>query len=152
MKIKLTEAYKRIVGDKIPSYATIGSCGVDMYACIDEPVTLTRGQSRLIPSGVHFDIMSSMNNVVGVLVPRSSTGSKGYSLANTIGVIDSDYTGEVLMNIQNTSLESITIEPGMRLAQVIFMPVLKPRFVELTDEEELTITQRGAGGFGSTGK
>ena len=84
------------------------------------------------------------------MVPRSSTGIKGFSLANTIGVIDTDYTGEILMCIQNTSLDTIEIEPKMRIAQLLFVPVLKPVF---TVVDEITAkTERNAGGFGSTGK
>ena len=150
MQIKLTDKYKELIGNEPPKFATSGSGGIDLYACITSPIRLSRMDKIMIPSGIHLDIGSSLNNVAAIMVPRSSTGSKGFSLANTVGVIDTDYTGEILMCIQNTSLETIEIEPKMRIAQLLFVPVLKPVF---TVVDEITAkTERNSGGFGSTGK
>ena len=150
MQIKLTDKYKELIGNEPPKFATSGSGGIDLYACITSPIRLTQMDKVMIPSGIHLDIGSSLNNVAAIMVPRSSTGSKGFSLANTVGVIDTDYTGEILMCIQNTSLETIEIEPKMRIAQLLFVPVLKPVF---TVVDEITAkTERNSGGFGSTGK
>ena len=150
MQIKLTDKYKELIGNEPPKFATSGSVGIDLYACISSPIRLSRMDKVMIPSGIHLDIGSSLNNVAAIMIPRSSTGSKGFSLANTIGVIDTDYTGEILMCIQNTSLETIEIEPKMRIAQLLFVPVLKPVF---TVVDEITAkTERNSGGFGSTGK
>ena len=150
MKIKLTEKYKELIGNEPPKFATTGSVGIDMYACISAPIRVSRMDKVTVPSGIHLDISSTMNNVAAMLVPRSSTGSKGFSLANTVGIIDTDYTGEILMCIQNTSLETIEIMPKMRIAQLLFVPVLKPTF-EVIDEIT-THTERNSGGFGSTGE
>ena len=118
MQIKLTDKYKELIGNEPPKFATSGSVGIDLYACISSPIRLSRMDKVMIPSGIHLDIGSSLNNVAAIMVPRSSTGSKGFSLANTVGVIDTDYTGEILMCIQNTSLETIEIEPKIRIAQL----------------------------------
>lgn len=131
----------------LPKFATAGSAAIDLVADIKEPITLNRYQSEMIPSGIKVSMKPGM---VALLVPRSSTGSKGYSLKNTIGVIDSDYQGEIKMNIVNTSTDTIVVEPGMRLAQLLFL-----NYVPVTlhpVEEFSTSTERGEGGFGSTGQ
>lgn len=131
----------------IPQFATAGSAAIDLVADICEPITLNRHQSQMIPSGIKVSMQPGM---VALLVPRSSTGSKGYSLKNTIGVIDSDYQGEIKMNIVNTSTETIVVEPGMRLAQLLFLNYIP---VTLHPVESFSIsTERGEGGFGSTGQ
>lgn len=132
---------------ELPQFQTDGACAVDLYANCEQDVILHSLQKGKIPSGIAISLPP---NVAAVIIPRSSTGSKGFSLSNSVGLIDSDYQGEIGIEIRNTSDESITIEKGMRLAQMLFLPVLKPEFVEVS--EFSTTTARGENGWGSTGK
>ena len=129
--------------------ATEGSAGFDVCACISEPITLNAGEQSLVPLGFAMHINNP--NWAAILLPRSGMGAKnGIVLGNTVGLIDSDYQGEVMAMLWNRKLDgSFTIEPGMRIAQIIFTPVALPKFNIVTDFNEET--SRGTGGFGSTG-
>ncbi|MEE9447876.1 MAG: dUTP diphosphatase [Arenicellales bacterium] len=139
----------RIQGEfGLPHYATDGSAGLDLRACIDAPLTLAAGDTQLIPSGVAIYINDP--SLAAVLLPRSGMGHKhGIVLGNLVGLIDSDYQGQVFISCWNRSNSNFTITPGDRIAQMVFVPVVQADFqiVEEFDESE-----RGAGGFGHTGK
>ena len=131
----------------IPKRATEGSAGMDLYACIDEPVTIESGDLKLIPTGIAIELPD--NNTAAFVFARSGLGIKhGIAPSNAVGVIDSDYRGEVCVGLTNHGKEPFTIEPDMRIAQLVLMPVIIPK-IEITDE--LGTTVRDAGGFGSTG-
>lgn len=140
-----------LMGTKIalPAYATEGAAAMDLRACLAEPLTVQPGETLLVPSGIAIGIHD--RGLVALLVPRSGLGIKhGIVLANTIGVIDSDYQGEIGIGIHNRSALPYTIEPGERICQMMFVPVAQATLA-LVDE----FTQesgRGAGGFGHTGK
>ena len=132
---------------KLPFRATEGSAGADLFACLEQSVILGAGERTLIPTGIAIEIEDK--GYGGFVFPRSSVASKfGVSLSNCVGVIDSDYRGEVKIPVINHSDESYTINDGDRIAQPVIMPVDDAEY-ELSDE--LDDTQRGAGGFGSTG-
>ncbi len=132
---------------KIPKRATNGSAGMDLYACIDESITLNPGQLAMIPTGIAIELPD--NTCAAFLYARSGLGVKhGICLSNGVGVIDSDYRGEVCAGLCNVSDKPYTIEPEERVAQMVIAPVLTPDIVEVDD---LSDTNRGAGGFGSTG-
>ena len=132
----------------IPTRSTPGSAGMDMYACIDSPYILEPGAIALIPTGVAIELDSC--GVVAYLFARSGLSVKhGISLANGVGVIDSDYRGEVCAAMINNSSVSYTITPGERIAQMVISPVIIPQ-IDIVDE--LADSSRGEGGFGSTGK
>ncbi len=131
----------------LPEYATNGSAGLDMRACIDAPVILGQGETILIPTGVAIHIDDP--NLAAVLLPRSGLGHKhGIVLGNLVGLIDSDYQGQVFISCWNRSDTEFTINPGDRIAQMVFVPVVQARF-ELVDE--FTPSSRNEGGFGHTG-
>ena len=133
---------------KPPFYATEGSAGMDLVAAIDEPIVLKKGSLKLIPTGIAIEIEE--NNVAAFLYARSGLGIKhGICLSNGVGVIDSDYRGEIKVGLINLGPEDYTINPGERIAQMVFSPVLR---AEMIKKEELGTTERGEGGFGSTGK
>ena len=133
---------------KPPFYATEGSAGMDLVAAIDEPIVLKKGSFNLIPTGIAIEIEE--NNVAAFLYARSGLGIKhGICLSNGVGVIDSDYRGEIKVGLINLGPEDYTINPGERIAQMVFSPVLR---AEMVKKEELGTTERGEGGFGSTGK
>ena len=133
---------------KKPTYATEGSAGLDLPACIDEAVTLNPGDRTAIPTGIAIELPSP--DYVAYVFARSSLGlKKGITLPNAVGVIDSDYRGEIKVALTNISDEPYTINPGERIAQLVIAPVIKAEFKE---KDELEQTQRGSGGFGSTGK
>lgn len=136
-------------GIPLPSYSTTGSAAMDLRACLSEPLTIQPGETVLIPSGIAVSIHDP--GLVALLVPRSGLGIKhGIILANTIGVIDSDYQGEIGIGIYNRSAQAYTIEPGERICQMMFVPVTQ---ATLTLVDEFSIdSERGAGGFGHTGK
>ena len=135
-------------GAKLPTRGTAGSAGADLYACIDESITIKPGDLKLIPTGIAIALPDS--SVVAYLYARSGLGVKhGICLSNGVGVIDSDYRGEVCVGLCNVSDMPYTIEPQERIAQIVISPVSIP---ELTECDELDETERGAGGFGSTGK
>jgi len=133
---------------QIPEYQTAGSAGIDLQACIDETVLIKPGETQLIPSGIAVHIKDP--NLAAVLLPRSGLGHKqGLVLGNLVGLIDSDYQGEVFISCWNRGNKEIDIEPGMRLAQMVFVPVEQVSFNIVDEFEE---SGRGAGGFGHTGK
>jgi len=133
---------------EIPEYQTSGSAGIDLQACIDEIITIKPGETELIPSGIAVHIDDP--GLAAVLLPRSGLGhKKGLVLGNLVGLIDSDYQGEVFISCWNRGNSEIDIEPGMRLAQMVFLPVEQVNFNIVEDFEE---SERGAGGFGHTGE
>ena len=133
---------------KVPSRGTQGSAGLDLCACIDEPVTLNGGDTALIPTGIAIALPSA--DYGAFVFPRSGIAVKhGIGLLNSVGVIDSDYRGEIMVGVINQKREGYTIEPGERIAQMVIMPV---SMMPVEEVEELDETDRGAGGFGSTGK
>lgn len=136
-------------GMEMPAYATDGSAAVDLRAAIDEGTTvvIAPGERALIPTGLA--ISPESKNVVAIVAARSGLAiKKGICLANSIGVIDSDYRGEICVGLLNTSKEPFTVERGDRIAQMMFMPVYQAKLLEVASLDE---TARGAGGFGSTG-
>ena len=133
---------------KVPQRATGGSAGLDLCACIDAPITLNGGETALIPTGVAIALPSAEYGAF--VFPRSGIAIKhGIGLLNSVGVIDSDYRGEIMVGVINQISESYTIEPGERIAQMVIMPVSTMPVIEV---DELDETSRGAGGFGSTGR
>ena len=134
-------------GARLPFKATSGSAGADLYACIDEPIVIPQGERAMIPTGIAMEIPLGYG---GFVFPRSSTAIKsGVSLPNCVGVIDSDYRGEISVPLINHGWAYYTVNPGDRIAQMVIMPVEDAEY-ELTDK--LSDTERGTGGFGSTGK
>lgn len=132
----------------LPDYATKGSAGLDLRACIDAPLTLDPGQTALIPSGLAIHIAD--NDTAAILLPRSGLGHKhGIVLGNLVGLIDSDYQGQVFISCWNRGLGCFTIEVGERIAQMVFVPIVQARF---TIVEEFNTSRRGDGGFGHTGR
>lgn len=138
------------IGAEIPApfYASAGAAAMDLHACVDQAVTIPAGGRAVIPTGIAIALPSA--GYVALVFARSGLGIKhGIAPANCVGVIDSDYTGELRVGMVNLSQEAYTIQPGERIAQLAVMPVCLPN-VEETDE--LGDTERGAGGFGSTGR
>ena len=138
------------IGDEfpLPHYATDGAAGMDMRACIDEPIALAPGKTELIPTGIAIHMADP--NIAAVLLPRSGLGHKhGIVLGNLTGLIDSDYQGQVFVSVWNRGSDTFTVEVGERIAQMVFVPVVQAAF-EVVDEFEAS--DRGAGGFGSTGR
>lgn len=138
------------VGDQIPmpTYATPGSAGLDLRVCIDEPMQIAAGDTVLLPTGLSVYIADPA--LAAVILPRSGLGHKhGIVLGNLVGLIDSDYQGELKISCWNRGQEHFTIEPGDRIAQLVFLPIVRADFklVEAFDESD-----RGEGGFGSSGR
>ena len=132
----------------LPAYATEGSAGVDLRACVTETVLLKPGATTLVPSGIAIHMADP--GLAAVILPRSGLGHKnGIVLGNLVGLIDSDYQGQIMVSCWNRGTEAFIIEPGARLAQMVFVPVVQVGFEVV---EEFTASQRGAGGFGHTGK
>ena len=132
----------------LPSYATDGSAGLDLRACLDQALTLQAGESQLIPTGLAIHIADP--HLAAVLLPRSGLGHKhGIVLGNLVGLIDSDYQGQVFVSCWNRSDSAFTIEVGERIAQMVFVPVVQAEFECVTDFDE---SQRGSGGFGHSGR
>ncbi|MDQ2070102.1 dUTP diphosphatase [Natronospira bacteriovora] len=148
-RIQLKILDKRLGSEfELPHYATEGSAGMDVRACIDGPIELKPGQTELIPSG--FAIHIGDADLAAVLLPRSGLGHKhGIVLGNLTGLIDSDYQGQVFVSVWNRGQTTFTIEPGERIAQMVFVPVVQAGFDVVEDFEE---SQRGAGGFGHSGR
>lgn len=129
-----------------PSYGTEFAAGADLYACMGEPLTIAAGATEFIHTGIAMEIPAGL---VGLVYARSGLAcKKGLAPANKVGVIDSDYRGEIMVALHNHSGEDITIDAGERVAQIVIAPYLYARYEEV---EELEETVRGAGGFGSTG-
>ncbi len=132
----------------IPKRATAGSAGADLYACIEKDVTICPGELAMIPTGIAIELPDS--SMGAFLFARSGLGVKhGICLSNGVGVVDSDYRGEVCVGLCNVSDKEYTVTCGERIAQMVIMPVI---CAELIQVNELGATQRGSGGFGSTGK
>ena len=137
------------VGDSIPlpHYATSGSAGLDMRACIDEPLTVAPGETVLVPTGLAIHICDA--GLAAVLLPRSGLGHKhGLVLGNLTGLIDSDYQGQVFISCWNRGSKSYDVQPGERIAQMVFVPVQQVQF-DIVDE--FADSDRGEGGFGHSG-
>lgn len=131
-----------------PDYATEGSAGIDLAAAINKPLILFPGERKLIPTGLAVDIPDKQ--IVGLVFPRSGLSAKyGITLANAVGVIDSDYKGEIMCSLQNNGDEPYEIRPGDRIAQMVFLPIIK---VDISYTDNIASTTRGQGGFGSTGR
>jgi dUTP pyrophosphatase len=132
----------------LPTYATEGSAGLDLRACLDAPLTLEPGASTLIRTGLAIHIADPA--FAGLVLPRSGLGHKhGIVLGNLVGLIDSDYQGELMVSCWNRGRESFTIQPGERIAQYVLVPVVQAEFRIVDDFVE---SHRGAGGFGSSGR
>ena len=134
-------------GAQLPTYGTAFSAGADLYACLEEPVTIAPGETKKIPTGLAMEIPIGC---AGLIYARSGLGTKqGLAPANKVGVVDSDYRGEFMVFLHNHGSQTQTVSHGDRVAQLLVTPVFTPGFEEA---DELTDTARGAGGFGSTGK
>ena len=134
--------------DQLPAYATPGSAGLDLRACIDEPITIQAGQTVLIPTGLAIHLADP--NYAAMILPRSGMGHKnGIVLGNLVGLIDSDYQGQLMVSTWNRGSKEFTLQPMERLAQLIIVPVVQVGFEVV---EEFGDSARGEGGFGSTGK
>jgi dUTP pyrophosphatase len=147
--IKLKILDQRL-GDEfpLPDYATEGSAGVDLRACVESPVTVKPGETTLIPTGMAIHIGDP--SLAAVLLPRSGLGHKhGIVLGNLVGLIDSDYQGQVFVSCWNRGAEPFVVQPGERIAQMVLVPVVQARFEVVADFEE---SDRGAGGFGHSGR
>ncbi len=147
LQVKILDA--RIGTDfPLPSYATQGSAGLDLRACLDAPITLEPGQTELIPTGLAIHIEDP--NLCAMILPRSGLGHKhGIVLGNLVGLIDSDYQGQLFVSCWNRGQTSFVMEPGERMAQLVLVPVVQADF-EVVDE--FSESQRGDGGFGSSGR
>lgn len=134
-------------GAKLPAYGSEGAVGADLYACLEEAVTVQPGEVFWVPTGIALEVPAGC---AGLVYARSSLGTKrGLAPANKVGVIDPDYRGEIKVVLLNHSKQPQTITPGERVAQFVITPVLQPLYEEA---EALSDTDRGTGGFGSTGK
>ena len=134
--------------EQLPQYATPGSAGLDLRACIETPVTLKPGETTLVPSGIAIHLDDS--TIAAMILPRSGLGHKhGIVLGNLVGLIDSDYQGQIFVSVWNRGHVEFTIQPMERIAQMIVVPVLQVEFNVVTD---FVASSRGDGGFGSTGK
>ncbi|WP_151821700.1 dUTP diphosphatase [Acinetobacter oleivorans] len=132
----------------LPSYATAGSAGLDLRACVDEAIDIEPGQTVLVKTGMAIYIHDV--NFAGLILPRSGLGHKhGIVLGNLVGLIDSDYQGELMVSVWNRGQTTFRLEPGERLAQYVLVPVVQAEFEQVEEFEE---TLRGTGGFGHTGK
>jgi dUTP pyrophosphatase len=147
--IQLKILDSRIGGEyPLPDYATDGSAGMDLRACLDHTLNLEPGQTELLPTGIAIHI--SDPGLAAVLLPRSGLGHKhGIVLGNLVGLIDSDYQGQLYVSCWNRGSEPFTVEPGERIAQMIFVPVVRAGFEVV---EDFADSNRGAGGFGHTGR
>jgi len=136
------------IRSNLPAYGTSGSAGLDLRACIDEPLTLRPGDSALIPSGLAIHLGDPA--LAAIVIPRSGLGHKhGIVLGNLVGLIDSDYQGQVLVSCWNRGKDAFVVNPLERIAQLVVVPVVQ---VALNVVESFEASARGAGGFGSTGK
>ncbi len=149
-----TKVQVKVLDDRIgteypfPQYATEGSAGLDLRACLDEALQLAPGQTELIPTGIAIHLDDP--GMAAMLLPRSGLGHKhGIVLGNLVGLIDSDYQGQVFVSCWNRGLDHFTVQPGERVAQMVIVPVVQAQF-EIVDEFKQS--DRGAGGFGSTGR
>ncbi len=133
---------------EMPTYATGGSAGIDLRACIDEPLTVAPGETHLIPTGMAIHIADE--SLAAMILPRSGLGHKhGIVLGNLVGLIDSDYQGQLFVSCWNRGNDSFTINVGERIAQMVLVPVVQAQFDIVS---EFTESERAAGGFGHTGR
>jgi len=148
MNVKLKLLDKRLGNDiALPAYATDGSAGMDLRACLDEALTIQPGETHLIPTGLSIHIGDS--GMAAVILPRSGLGHKhGIVLGNLVGLIDSDYQGQLFVSCWNRGQDSFTINVGDRIAQLVFVPVVQANFDIVTDFDS---SARAEGGFGHTG-
>lgn len=132
----------------LPHYATAGAAGLDLRACIDAPIELKPGATELVPSGIAIHLTDP--GLAAMVLPRSGLGHKhGIVLGNLVGLIDSDYQGQIFVSLWNRGASAFTLNPLERIAQLVVVPVLQ---VELNLVDDFAVSERGAGGFGSTGK
>ncbi len=134
--------------DTLPHYATAGAAGLDLRACIDAPIELKPGATELVPSGIAIHLTDP--GLAAMVLPRSGLGHKhGIVLGNLVGLIDSDYQGQIFVSLWNRGANAFTLNPLERIAQLVVVPVLQ---VQLNVVDDFALSERGAGGFGSTGK
>ncbi|MEI7346395.1 dUTP diphosphatase [Dickeya chrysanthemi] len=132
----------------LPTYATPGSAGLDLRACLDNAIVLAAGETTLVPTGLAIHIADP--SLAAVLLPRSGLGHKhGVVLGNLVGLIDSDYQGQLMVSVWNRGNQPFTIEPGERIAQMVFVPVVQAEFNLVNDFVD---SERGEGGFGHSGR
>ncbi|GKX55661.1 deoxyuridine 5'-triphosphate nucleotidohydrolase [Leminorella grimontii] len=132
----------------LPAYATPGSAGLDLRACLDEAVTLNPGETKLLPTGLAIHVADP--SLAAVILPRSGLGHKhGVVLGNLVGLIDSDYQGQLMVSVWNRGQTPFVIEPGERISQMVFVPVVQAEFNIVEDFES---SERGEGGFGHSGR
>jgi len=145
LDVKILDARLR---EHPPAYATAGSAGLDLRACIDQPLRLEAGATALVPSGIAIHLADP--DYAAVILPRSGLGHRhGVVLGNLVGLIDSDYQGQIMVSVWNRGLDAYTIQPLERIAQLIVIAVTQAR---LNVVDEFDTSERGAGGFGSTGR
>jgi dUTP pyrophosphatase len=145
LDLKILDARMR---DQLPAYATTGSAGLDLRACLDEPLTLKPGETALVPTGLAIHVADP--GYAALILPRSGLGHKhGIVLGNLVGLIDSDYQGQLMISTWNRGVTTFVLNPMERLAQLVIVPVVQAEFNIVDDFET---SERGAGGFGSTGK
>ncbi len=146
IQLKILDA--RVARDfPLPEHATTGSAGVDLRACLDQPIVIEPGRTELIPTGIAIHIEDP--GLAAMILPRSGLGHKnGIVLGNLVGLIDSDYQGQLFVSCWNRGTDSFVLEPGARLAQMVIVPVVQVDFAVVNDFDS---SQRGAGGFGHTG-
>ncbi|MGX9458195.1 dUTP diphosphatase [Photobacterium damselae subsp. damselae] len=132
----------------LPAYATEGSAGLDLRACLDQALIVAPGETHLVPTGLAIHIAD--NSLAATILPRSGLGHKhGIVLGNLVGLIDSDYQGQLMVSVWNRGQSTFTIEPGDRIAQLVFVPVVQAEFNLV---EDFSATDRGEGGFGHSGR
>jgi len=145
LEVRILDARIR---DSLPQYATPGAAGLDLRACLDAPLVLQPGDSQLVPSGLAIHLGDA--GLAAILLPRSGLGAKhGIVLGNLVGLIDSDYQGQIFVSVWNRGKAAFTIQPLERIAQLVVVPVVQVRFEVV---EQFAASARGAGGFGSTGR
>jgi dUTP pyrophosphatase len=145
MDVKILDTRLR---DQLPHYATTGSAGLDLRACIDSPIVLAPGETQLIPTGLAIHLADA--GYAAMILPRSGLGHKhGIVLGNLVGLIDSDYQGQLMVSAWNRSQQAFELLPMERLAQLVIVPVVQAEFNVV---EDFGASQRGEGGFGSTGR
>ena len=136
------------VAGQLPHYATAGSAGLDLRACLDEPLVLQPGQAALLPTGIAIHIGDP--GLAAMIIPRSGLGAKhGIVLGNLVGLIDSDYQGPLMVSCWNRGNSAFTVQPMERIAQMVIVPVVQAQFRVVDDFDA---SERGSGGFGSTGR
>jgi len=145
LEVRILDARIR---DSLPHYATPGAAGLDLRACLDAPLTLQPGDSQLVPSGIAIHLGDA--GLAAMVLPRSGLGAKhGIVLGNLVGLIDSDYQGQIFVSVWNRGKTAFTVQPLERIAQLVVVPVVQ---VEFQVVEQFDASARGAGGFGSTGR